>query len=83
MATTSRKANKQVKDTELVWPEKTINLIFYIITFTFVKYLHFTNTRGTFHEGKYLSGVKCKKAIKKDDRKGCIWHLGYNFGIIT
>lgn len=32
MATTSRKVKKQVKDTELMWSEKTINLVYYIIT---------------------------------------------------
>lgn len=38
MATTSRKVKKQVKDTELMWSEKTINLVSYIIT-----YLHLQN----------------------------------------
>lgn len=38
MATTSRKVKKQVKDTELVWSEKAINLKFYTVT-----YLHLQN----------------------------------------
>ena len=38
MATTSRKVKKQVKDTELMGSEKSINLISYIIT-----YLHLQN----------------------------------------
>ena len=38
MATTSRKVKKQVKDTDFMWSEKTINLVSYIIT-----YLHLQN----------------------------------------
>lgn len=48
MATTSRKVKKQVKDTELMWSEKTINLLPYIITYLYLQNIYILQTQRSF-----------------------------------